>query len=201
MHDAYVKEMAEVVAEVAGDADLVLPCGDLMMRYSLNAPLHLRQSIGRIAGVKPSNDVHMDFSTLSFRVNAARALAAAGKPDWKYNRVAAIQTWRPLSEPPHDFPLALTDSRTVKPGRYVLMHNVTDQQGAYTETRMGLRDEDHAWYYFSNMRRDELVVFKGFDGAAPDTFCVFHAAFDDTAAHPDANARSSVEMRFLVFWK
>jgi hypothetical protein len=200
-HEVYVKELAGVVSDIAKEPDLVLPCGAMMLRFSVNAPLNLRKRIVRIAGIKPSNDVHMDFSTKSFCANADHALEIAGMDRVRYSRVMAIQTWRALSDPPHDFPLALTDNRSVKPGSYVLMQNITDAQGSVAETRMALRDDGHAWYYFSDLRKDELVVFKGFDGAFPESFNLFHAAFDNTVAQPHANPRSSVEMRFLAFWK
>jgi hypothetical protein len=47
------------------------------------------------------------------------------------------------------------------------------------------------------MQEDELVVFKGYDSAFPDTTNVAHSAFDN----PDGGIpRSSVEGRFILLW-
>jgi hypothetical protein len=201
MGEAYVNEMAGVVADIVGDADFVLPCGELMMRFSVNAPMHQRETIGRVAGIKPTSDVHMDFSAKSFQMVVQQSLQHAGKEQRDYRHIVVIQTWRALSDPPQDFSLALTDARTVQPGRHVLMTNIVDAAGSTGETRLGLRDDNHAWYYFPRMRQDELIVFKGYDSALKDAFNVYHAAFDNTAAEPNFIPRSSVEMRYVAFWK
>ena len=59
----------------------------------------------------------------------------------------------------------------------------------------------HRWYYFSNMRPDEAIIFKVFDsltdGRARFTA---HTAFDDPATPNDAPPRESIEMRLFVFY-
>ena len=120
-----------------------------------------------------------------------------------YRRIVAYQTWRALSEPPQDFPLALTDSRSVEPGQYVVMENITgprEQLGAVGDSRMALPG-NHTWYYFSGLTSREVIVFKGYDTANPEGLNVYHASFDNRRAEPNAHPRASIETRMLAFWK
>jgi hypothetical protein len=61
-------------------------------------------------------------------------------------------------------------------------------------------DDAHRWHYFSSLTRDEVIVFKAFDSAAPDALNVAHTAFDDPTAPADAIPRSSIEARFIAFF-
>jgi hypothetical protein len=149
--------------------------------------------------------VHIDFTAKSITKNVNWTLENAGlapKDYRRYRRVVAYQTWRVLSEPPHDFPFAVADRRSVPPNHYLEMDNVlgprTNPRNVI-ESGMGLAG-DHAWYYFSDLGKDELIVFKGYDSNFGHDMNVFHASFDDRAAHPDANPRASVESRFIAFW-
>jgi hypothetical protein len=44
-------------------------------------------------------------------------------------------------------------------------------------------------------------VFKGFDTALSHTQNVFHSAFEDTRQNGHANARVSVEARYIALWE
>lgn len=59
----------------------------------------------------------------------------------------------------------------------------------------------HRWAYFSEMTRDEALVFKQHDsqvnGAARFTP---HSAFDIPDVPPDAPLRESIEIRCLVIY-
>jgi hypothetical protein len=118
-----------------------------------------------------------------------------------------IQTWRALSEPPQDVPLAICDCRTLDeadisrrtgvlaPENSVGMPSQTFYVGGihYNSTQR--------WYYYSNMKPNELLVFTGYDTDRPSSAKVAHAAFDNRATHPAANARESVEARFYVYYQ
>jgi len=58
----------------------------------------------------------------------------------------------------------------------------------------------HEWYYFSNLERNEVIVFKAFDSDAPDALNAAHTAFDDPTAPADAAPRASIEARFVAFF-
>ena len=58
------------------------------------------------------------------------------------------------------------------------------------------------WYYFPQMRADELVLIRCFDSArqGPARFSA-HGAFDDPQTPADAPPRESIEVRTLVFFR
>jgi len=113
-------------------------------------------------------------------------------------RLTAINVWRPLAEPLRDSPLALCDASSVEardlretdllyPDRtghiYYLTHNPA-----------------HRWYFASDMRTDEVWLFKNYDSAT-DGRARFtpHTAFADPTHH-QVSPRESIELRaFALF--
>jgi hypothetical protein len=195
----YHKEVGKLISDISG-ADFVLPYRKYMqLRLSQRAPGESGNEFTR-----PASFVHMDFTQKSFRDFIRWVQEAEGVTPGEYSRVVFYQTWRALSAPPQDYPLALTDGMSVKPGNYVVMDNyiTADATGDnVVETRLGKADPDDRWYYFPNMRADELVVFKGNDTRFGDTQSVLHTGFDNTIAEPNAIPRESLEARFFAFWK
>ena len=59
--------------------------------------------------------------------------------------------------------------------------------------------QTHRWYYFSDMKQNELLLFKLYDSANPYGRCP-HAAFLDEGRE-GAIARESVEIRTIVYFK
>lgn len=110
--------------------------------------------------------------------------------DLREARLLVVHAWRSVSKEPHQrFPLALCDGRTV------------DEQGLIRETVSGLEryrtthSAGHKWYWFPEMRADEVLLFKGYDSECPRY--AFHSAFEHEGAPPDAGARFSCEMRVI----
>jgi len=195
----YHQEVGALIKQISG-ADFVLPYRKYMqLRLSQRAPGEHGNEFTRPAGF-----VHMDFTQKSFQDFIRWVQETEGVSPGEYSRVVFYQTWRALSPPPQDYPLAITDGRSVKPGNYVIMDNyiTSDMSGDnVVETRLGKADPQDRWYYFSNMRIDELLVFKGNDTRFGDSQSVLHTGFDNTAAEPNAVPRESLEARFFAFWK
>ena len=60
---------------------------------------------------------------------------------------------------------------------------------------------DHRWYYFPEMRRDDLLFIKCFDSMTDGRArCSAHTAFDDPTTPPGSPPRYSIEVRTLVMW-
>jgi|SRR5690242_3491863 len=120
----------------------------------------------------------------------------------KSSRYAYLGAWRPL-ETVHKDPLAVCDATTVpdsdyrlrlrefgsgvKSGNYVMCHAKAEQQ--------------HRWYYMSEMTPEELVVFKGYDSdqSQPGWRCP-HTAFKLPDCEHESS-RKSIEARIVCFWK
>lgn len=193
----YHDEVGAFIKQMSG-ADIVLPYrAYCQVRLSQRAPGEKGNDTTRPAGF-----IHADVTLKTF-LNWSKWVQeeeGVSVPDW--NRCVLYNTWRAVSPPPQDFPLALTDARSLKTGKYVVMDNdvgLEDPDRAI-ETRLGLYDPDDRWYYFSNMHADELLIFKGYDSKFEDAQTVMHTGFNNTGKHPDASPRESIEARFFAFW-
>ena len=58
----------------------------------------------------------------------------------------------------------------------------------------------HRWFYFRDMNRDEVLVFKTNDSDPARSHCVPHVAVDDASCPADAPPRVSIEMRGTAYW-
>ncbi|NGY07007.1 CmcJ/NvfI family oxidoreductase [Solimonas terrae] len=193
----YHEEVGSFIKSLSG-ADVVLPYRIyLQCRLSQRAP-----GENGDATTRPAGFAHADITEKTFHdwVRWVQDDENTKVPSFK--RAALYQTWRAVSEPPHDYPLTLADARHTKTGQYVVMDNITslETDDHTVETRLGLYDPAQRWYYFSNMRESELLVFKGYDSRYNDTQTVLHTGFDNTALHPNASPRESIEARFFAFW-
>jgi len=193
----YHDEVGAFIKQISG-ADIVLPYrAYCQVRLSQRAPGEKGNDTTRPAGF-----IHADVTLKTF-LNWSRWVQdeeGVQVPSW--SRCTLYNTWRAVSKPPQDFPLALTDGMSVKPGKYVVMDNDVglDDPDRAIETRLGVYDPDDRWYYFSNMHADELLVFKGYDSNFEDVQTVMHTGFNNTKKHPDATPRESIEARFFAFW-
>ena len=130
-------------------------------------------------------------------------------------RFAIINVWRNIApEPVASHPLALCDSRTVRPEDLVVLEiHYEDRIG---ENYLAKHDPRHRWSYYPAMTRDEALLLKQWDSAGglarsegtqsdgedpsrPSTFS-FHSAFADPASPPDAPDRNSIEVRCVVLY-
>ena len=120
-----------------------------------------------------------------------------------YRRFAIYQTWRATSEPPQDNTLALCDGRTVANDDTVEFDVAIGPEDVPGNTFVSTRLQAQRCarvVLLSSLTRDEVIVFKAFDSAAPDALNAAHTAFDDPTAPADAVPRASVEARFVAFF-
>merc|ERR1711924_464303 len=94
----------------------------------------------------------------------------------------------------------LCDGKTV---RDVLPCDVQHPNGKRSEQyRLNAASaDDHRWFYFPYMAKDELLIFKQYDSdpKARVRYC-FHTAFSDPNISADAPARQSIEVRALALF-
>ena len=190
----YHAEMIELVKTLIGARDVLPQRTGLLLRFGERS---------QERGVKPARFAHLDYTTPW----AHRFVALVA--DWErfepkpYRRFAIYQTWRATSEPPQDNTLALCDGRSVQSAE-TMEFDVTigpeDVAGNRFVARACRYSDAHRWHYFSSLTRDEVIVFKAFDSAAPDALNVAHTAFDHPSAPPSAVPRSSIEARFVAFF-
>lgn len=114
-----------------------------------------------------------------------------------------IDFWRPtnMAEPLRHMPLALCDAGSIVPDDIV----PTSMSGIAPEGRVSRhlalrRREGQRWYVYPGMTTDELLAFKlaEFWKVPHPPQNVFHSAFRDPDAPPDAEERQSCEHRVAV---
>lgn len=152
----------------------------------------------------PATYVHADFSHETFHQMAADCVA--DDPDrerWLAGRYAVIQTWRALSPPPQDMPLAVLDRRTLADEDIVVAHNIVGYgERAQRFLNFTFRyNSAHRWSYVSDMTSEDVIVFIGFDSLNDTVPGIAHSSFD-YAATTDRQTypRMSCELRAFAYW-
>ena len=130
-------------------------------------------------------------------------------------RFALINLWRNIAEQPvATYPLALCDAVSVHPDDLVVFEiHYADRIG---ENYFAKHANDHRWYFYPALTRDEALLIKQWDsaggmarseGASADAMCPdapctfsFHTAFQDPMTAPDAPDRWSIEVRCIVLY-
>jgi hypothetical protein len=191
----YHAEMQEMLKSLTGARAVLPQRTGLLIRFGERSKEQ--------GSAKPARFAHLDYTTeWAHRfVTLVTGWERASLP--AYRRFAIYQTWRATSQPPQDNSLAICDGRTVR-DRDTVEFDVAigpeEVPGNTFVSRVCYHNAAHEWYYFSNLTRDEVIVFKAFDSATPDALNAAHTAFDDPSAPADAVPRASVEARFIAFF-
>lgn len=189
------REIEQLILELSG-ADAVVVNGTGVLRFGERS-----DDSGRLDNSRPARFVHVDCSDATAAMFAERSRPK--EASWPVRRFAHYNVWRAFSGPPQDVPLAMCDARTVKPRDLVPADAVFDVVGRPEWSFEGLVvrfNPDHRWVYFSNMTRDEVLVFKTNDSFAQEPSHVPHSAFNDPTCRPNVPPRSSIEMRATAYW-
>jgi hypothetical protein len=118
----------------------------------------------------------------------------------KAQRFAIVAIWRSIGGKIVDTPLAVCDARSISVRDLVAAElRYQDRAG---ELYLVQESPRHRWAYFSEMDRDDALVFKQYDsqvnGVARFTP---HSAFDLPDIPSDAPLRHSIEVRCLVTYR
>jgi hypothetical protein len=145
----------------------------------------------------PANRAHNDYTHKSGLERVRTLLGEDAVARLDEHPVAQVNVWRPISEPVLRSPLALLDATSVEPGDLIATDHVyADRIG---EIYHLAHSPNHRWLYFPKMRRDEVILIKGYD-SREDGRARFtpHSAFEDPATPARAPARESIEIRTLL---
>jgi hypothetical protein len=154
---------------------------------------------GALNNSMPARFAHIDVTTATAESFAARA-TPAGRT---VTRFAQYNIWRAISTPPQDVPLAVCDYRSVTPADLVEADAIFDEAGKPEWSFASwviAHNPDHRWHWFSDMTRDEALIFKTHDSDPSRARFVPHVAFDHPDCPADAPPRVSIEMRATAFW-
>ena len=148
---------------------------------------------------EPATLVHNDYTAHSGFVCLNENLADEAE-ELSGSRFQIINVWRPLVDPVENFPLSLCDVRSIDSSDMVdAERRAANHIG---EISLATYNPNHRWYYFSEMRPDEVLLFKTFDSIHEGkTLCSIHTAIDLPDAPANAKPRESIESRAFVFYR
>ena len=193
----YIPEVERLMLEITG-AQRILMNRRCVLRFSERS-----QEFGSRVNTRPARFVHVDFSSEALPMLLQPLLQAAGYNKPPGRRYIGFNVWRVISPPPQDIPLSVCDMRSVDLKDMVEADAIFDAPGQPEwgfEGYLFHPNPKHRWGYFSNMTRDEALIFKSFDSEAQPLQCVPHVAFSDPNCPPDAAPRASVEARGFAFF-
>ncbi|KAK5633667.1 hypothetical protein RRF57_009381 [Xylaria bambusicola] len=155
----------------------------------------------------PAQYAHVDQSE-----KGARSLLRYHLPDeaerLTKTRWGTVNLWRPIKTIERD-PLGFCDGRTISDEDLVPVDTEPPPKGTSKFYESISKDgfqvleiranPKHKWYYLSNMRPDEALIFKCYDSKNPSGSRCCHSSFrlPQTAEAP----RESMEMRCFVFYE
>ena len=192
----YHPEMTALLKEYTGARDVLPQRTGLLTRFGERSTEQ--------GSAKPARFAHLDYTTESAHRFVDLVTTWEKATPAPYRRFAIYQTWRATSQPPQDNTLAICDGRTVANDDTVEFDVTIGPEeipGNTFVSRVCKHNAAHGWYYFSNLTRDEVLVFKAFDSNDPEAGNAAHTAFDVPSAPTDAEPRASVEARFVAFFE
>ena len=192
----YLRSVAELLQQAVG-ADFVLPQGKgLLKRHAERA--NVKGAIG------PSRWAHMDYTHYAARKWVEWIEEWEDRQLTHYPRFTILQTWRAVSPPPQDNTLVLCDASSIDPKDCITFDAVirepVNEPGNQFESQLCRYNPAQRWYYFPNMTRDELLVWKGFDSDLAHDAQPLHNSADIPGLPEEAAPRISIEARFFAFF-
>jgi len=202
IEDVYYKEMEQLIKEKTGAAKVVVFNHQVRNQAKANAS----RDVGPYAA-----SIHSDASAYQaeslFRSAISGQLGNAPKESmepFRKGRFVFMNAWRNISEQPvQNHNLAVCDATSLVGGTddavpYDVYQPLFKSVGMFLAPRHALF---HRWYYYSNLKKDEVVLFKQYDSDHSKSGRVcFHTSFSDPSAPPDTPDRESVEVRAMAFF-
>jgi hypothetical protein len=198
----YFAEVERIVKALTG-ADLVAPLG-YVLRTSGTTSSETQP---------PASEVHVDMTT-DRAVRLAAAMYEKSFPGRAgFSRFIASSLWRPFSQPPQDWPLAVCDGTSVGddegvPNVMVRLAELPDPENipAHCEDEDKLPaasvfhfNPKHRWWYFPDMTRDEVMLVKFHDSDHSKAWRTPHTSFRDPRVQ-NAPPRESIEFRTIAYY-
>ena len=187
-------EIAEMLKRVTGcDEVAMTPFG--ILRFSEKSGKNTDHDNSH-----PARFVHVDMA----REAAAAMREKTAPPGKPIARSAQYNVWRSLAGGTQDVPLGLCAYPSLAPGDLLDCDAIFDPLDGSPEwgfpNYLLAHNPAHRWYYYSDMTRDEAIVFKTSESDPERAQLMPHGAFDNPLAGPDTPSRVSLEMRGTCYW-
>ncbi|ORY01748.1 hypothetical protein BCR34DRAFT_91109 [Clohesyomyces aquaticus] len=199
----YYPEITELVKNMTS-ATTAHVFNHVLRQHSLPSEKGIPDARGRWQDI-PSGHPHVDYCGISSLIEGTKKeISLPPEIRTRYDtcsRFAYLGVWRPLKPLVKD-PLTVADATTVPDEDYQLRARVFKsgvKSGNYVMSH-AKEEQQHDWYWMSDMQPNEVVVFKGYDTEQnlPGWRCP-HTAFVLPGTE-DLPPRESIEMRVVCFW-
>ena len=154
----YLPEIGELVRRLTGAPVVFLQQNWVFRGDDKEVATEAVNERNRVTTMKTHGVLHADY----YEQETAEALAsmsmkAAGVTERPRGRLLGINTWRSISPPPQDRPLALLDRRTLDAADFVPA--VIEGPHAKLNALQASYNERHRFCWWSDMTPDEVLVF------------------------------------------
>lgn len=148
---------------------------------------------------EPASVIHNDYTDASALKRLHDLLPSQEAVERASHRFAIVNVWRSIKGPVVSSPLACCDAATISPSDLVASERRARER--IGELELVCWNPAHAWYYYPEMTRDEVLLIKTFDSSLDGRARrSIHSAFANPQAPADAAPRESIESRLLVFF-
>ncbi|KAL7894038.1 hypothetical protein HDV63DRAFT_396876 [Trichoderma sp. SZMC 28014] len=177
-------------------------CFDWRLRTSYankDSPSEEDISLARTDPIPPAYKAHAD---LSYQGGLKTLEAYLNEQELGHlrdgsSRFRIINCWRPLVGVVEDVPLAMCDRRNVQEADWLPYDRIDDTgpgEGLWLKQR-----EWYKWYWYSQMTKHDIILFRSWDSKAPEfQGHTPHAAFVNPAAKKACEPRASIEVRLIA---
>lgn len=142
--------------------------------------------------------VHSDYTNDSAN-KRLHLILAEHSVQRRVKRFSIVNLWRSINRPVLNVPLAVCDAQSVAVRDLVptKIHYPNRVGEIYT----ALHRSRHQWWYFSEMTREEVLIFKQYDSLdGPVARHTLHTAFENPLAPAGTLPRESIEARCLLIY-
>jgi hypothetical protein len=145
---------------------------------------------------------HVDSDPPAAHVKVKEILGEEEAEKMMKNRFQIINIWRPLGPNPiTNTPLTICDYRSLDLDKDIHRSEVCRSQSTVSIYMISHNIEDaQKWYYLSNMRSNEMLMFKIYDSNPDVAQFGAHTAFTNESAPSIHVEQCSIEIRCLVFY-
>ena len=146
---------------------------------------------------QPADRAHVDYTSNSGLIRAQQILKNKF-PDFHKHRIIQLNVWRPTCSKVMSSPLAIADGRSINQKDLIATDQIfPDRIGEIYHLAF---DEKQKWYWVSEMKENEALIFKGWDNNNTEKIIKHtpHTSFNVPGQNIDKYPRESVEARVFI---
>jgi hypothetical protein len=194
----YLPEIGELVRRLTGSSEVFLQPNWVFRGDDKKIASKAVGKRNRVTTMQTHGVLHADYYEHETAESlASMSMRAADVTQRPRGRLLGINTWRSISPPPQDRPLALLDRRTLDPADIVPA--VIKAPNVRLNAIQASYSQRHRFCWWSDMTQDEILVFLQYEEGRGQTSTVMHTAFTDPRCPAGTPPRQSIEARAYVF--